>query len=268
MITIDGRRVEYIESGGDGPAVLFIPGSFSTPGAWTNMQKLLPQKLRFVGTSLCGYGSTEETRTLEDFGMEHLIQTIKAVVKEIGEPVHLVGHSFGGTVAFASALSGAFDVLSIATFEANPLTLIYERGHRQLFKATKGMAAEFETAFNKAEKDAASRIIDFWGGGGSFDAMPDSVQEYCRRTTFTNVLDWHTAFNFKAKMSDYAALSMPVLLARGAHANIQMIEITEALKACIPNNNSAVIQGASHSLITSHSRGCANLLTEFLKNNV
>lgn len=81
MITIDGRRVDYTESG-DRPAVLFIPGSFSTPAAWTNMQKLLPQSFRFIGTSLCGYGSTEETRSLEDFGIEHLIQTIEAVVKK------------------------------------------------------------------------------------------------------------------------------------------------------------------------------------------
>ena len=267
MINVDGRRVDYTESG-DGPAVLFIPGSFSTPAAWTNIRKLLPQTYRFVGTSLCGYGSTEETRSLEDFGMEHLIRNIEAVVKEIGEPVHLVGHSFGGTVALASALTRAFDVLSIATFEANPLALICERGHQQLFDATKGVAAEFEAAFNEGERDAPSRIIDFWGGCGAFDGMPDSVQEYCRKTSFTNVLDWHTAFNFIAKMSDYAALSVPVLLARGTHANIQMIEITEALKACIPNNNSAVIQGASHSLITSHSKGCASLLSEFLKINM
>ncbi|MBI09664.1 MAG: hypothetical protein CMM55_09065 [Rhodospirillaceae bacterium] len=130
------------------------------------------------------------------------------------------------------------------------------------------MAAEFEAAFNEGERDLPSRIIDFWGGCGSFDGMPDSVQEYCRKTSFTNVLDWHTAFNFNAKMSDYAALSVPVLLARGTHANIQMIEITESLKARIPNNNSAVIQGASHSLITSHSKGCASLLREFLKINM
>ncbi len=168
-------------------------------------------------------------------------------------------------MAFASALTRAFDVLSIATFEANPLALICERGHQQLFDATKGVAAEFEAAFNEGEGDAPSRIIDFLGGCGSFDAMPDSVQEFCRKTSFTNVLDWHTAFKLNARMSDYAALSVPVLLARGTHANIQMIEITESLKTCVPNNNSALIKGASHSLITSHSKECANLLSEFLK---
>ncbi len=82
MINVDGPRVDYTESG-DGPAVLFIPGSFSTPAAWTNIQKLLPQKFRCVGTSLCGYGSTEETRSLEDLGMEHLIRNMEEVVKRL-----------------------------------------------------------------------------------------------------------------------------------------------------------------------------------------
>jgi len=264
MITLNGRKIDFTEQG-DGPAVLFIPGSFSTPAAWAGIQTRLPQQYRFFGTSLCGYGSTEETRSLINFGIEHHVQNIEAVVQEIGEPVHLVGHSFGGTVALASALSGAFDVLSITTFEANPLTLIDERGHHELFDAVKEMSAEYETAVHMGEHDAASRIIDFWGGDGSFDAMPDGVKGYCRKTTFANVLDWHTAFSFEANMSDYGSLSMPVLLVRGGHANIQMIEITEALRTCLPNQHAIVIEGANHFLITSHPRACAQYLSMFLE---
>ena len=48
---------------------------------------------------------------------------VVAVAGKIGAPVHLVGHSFGGVVALATALAGAVEVLSIATFEANHPTL-------------------------------------------------------------------------------------------------------------------------------------------------
>lgn len=264
MISLNGRKIEYTEHG-KGPAVLFIPGSFSTPAAWIGMQRALPQQYRFISTSLCGYGSTDETRSTNNFGIGNLVRTIEAVGIEIGEPVHLVGHSFGGMVAFASALSGTLDVLSIATFEANPLTIIDERGHHQLFEATKKFSEEYEAACYAGEMDAVGRIIDFWGGEGSFASMPDTVQEYCRKTAFTNILDWHTGLSFTAKMSDYATLSMPVLLARGSHTNRQMLEITEALQACIPNQRSAVIKDANHFLITSHPKACADLLAEFLR---
>ena len=49
MLTVDGRGIDYHETG-KGPAVLFVPGSFSTLTAWRGMQKRLPQHYRFVGT--------------------------------------------------------------------------------------------------------------------------------------------------------------------------------------------------------------------------
>ena len=248
MITHNGRKIDYIEYG-QGPAILFIPGSFSTPAAWTAIQKLLPKDYRFISTSLCGYGTTEERRSIRNFRMDNQIEIIEAVVDKIGEPVHLVGHSFGGMVALASALS----------------TIIDSFQHHQLFEETKKIKEDYEAAFHAGEKDAVRIIIDFWGGEGSFAAMPEVVREYCRQTAFSNVLDWHTAFNFNAKIEDYASLSMPVLLVRGAHANKQMLAITEALQTSIPNPRSAVIDGSGHFLITSHPNACAGLLAEFLR---
>jgi pimeloyl-ACP methyl ester carboxylesterase len=43
----DERIIDFQDSdpGGDGPVVLFVPGSFSTPAAWRPIQKLMPQRL-------------------------------------------------------------------------------------------------------------------------------------------------------------------------------------------------------------------------------
>ena len=263
MITHKGKKIDYIEYG-EGPAILFIPGSFSTPSAWSAVQRSMPPYYRFISTSLCGYGSTEELRSTDNYGMNNLIDIIEAVVEKIGQPVHLVGHSFGGMVALASALSDRFEILSISTFEANPITLIDTYRHRYLFEETIKIKDEFEAAFNAQNKDAARIIIDFWGGNGSFDSMPNSVQQYCRQTAYNNVLDWYTALSFRAKADDYAKLSMPVLLVRGAHANTQMVQITKTLQACIPNQSSVIIRDSAHFLITSHAAECAQILADFL----
>jgi pimeloyl-ACP methyl ester carboxylesterase len=262
-LNIDGRRIDYQESG-EGAAILFVPGSFSTPAAWTGLQKGLPQDYRFVSTSLCGYGATDETRSLDDLGIEHEVRVVAAVAERVGEPVHLVGHSFGATVALAAALAGNVEVRSLTTFEANPVPLVRERGRADLFEAVQQMSAGFEAAHNAGERDAAGRIIDYWGHDGAFAAMPEAVQEYCRATTFANVLDWRTDYSFDAPMSEYGELSMPVLLARGGLANPVMVEITDALQASMPNARAAVVDGAGHFLISSHARDCAQLLTEFL----
>lgn len=262
-LNIEGRRIDYQETGA-GPAILFVPGSYSTPAAWTGLQKGLPQDYRLVSTSLCGYGATDETRNLDDPGIEHEVRVVQAVAQQAGAPVHLVGHSFGATVALAVALAGSVEVLSLTTFEANPVPLVRERGRADLFESVQRMSTDFEMAHNAGERDAAGRIIDFWGNEGAFAAMPDGVKDYCRAKTFANVLDWRTAYSFDAPMSDYANLTIPVLLVRGALANPVMIEITNALQASLPNARSAVVDGAGHFLISSHARECANILAEFL----
>ena len=263
MLTVDGHNIDYQESGA-GPVVLFVPGSFSTPAAWGGMQKRLPQDYRLIATSICGYGGTEDTRSLGDYDMAHEVRMVEAVARHVGAPIHLAGHSFGATIALATALVGAVEVLSIATFEANPLALIRHRGRDDLFEATREMSTAFEQAYDDGERDAAGRIIDFWGGAGSFAAMPEPVQEYCRATTFANVLDWRTAFAFEAAMADYATLAMPTLIVRGGLANPAMVEISEGLAAALPNARAAVVEGASHFLITSHAADCAQLLADFL----
>lgn len=266
MIEPSGHAVEIRESG-EGIPILFVPGSYSTSVAWRALQSCLPAGYRFIGTSLCGYGETRETRSFGDLGIEHEAAVVETVAGRIGVPVHLVGHSFGGTVALAAALRGHIDVLSLTTFEANPLNLMRERGDLDLYASVRQMSDAFEHAQAYGERDAAGRIIDFWGGDGSFSGLPDAVQDYCRQTVQANVLDWHTAFGFELTRAHLARLDIPVLLVRGALANPAMVLITEALNDGLPNARMDVVAGASHFLISTHARECANLLSGFLAAN-
>ena len=261
---VEKTQVDYQESG-DGPVVVFVPGSFSTPAAWRPVMKLLPPGYRMVATALCGYGDTAETRSAADHDITHEVRVIEEVVARAGGgPVHLVGHSFGGTVAFAAALPGNIDLRSIATFEANPLGLMRHSTRPELFAATQDMSRAYEAAHEAGEVDAPRRIIDFWGSDGSFDALPDIVQEYCRQTAYGNVLDWHSAFGFDTVPQDYAALDVPVLLVRGALANPVIVAITDVLGRAIKNVQLKTVDGAGHFLISSHPADCAAHLAAFL----
>jgi pimeloyl-ACP methyl ester carboxylesterase len=71
---------------------------------------------------------------------------VQELVRHIGQPVHLVGHSFGGTVALAAALSRTVDIASLSLFEANPIPLIREPGGGKLYDETLRMSQAFEAA--------------------------------------------------------------------------------------------------------------------------
>lgn len=263
MIKVNERHIDLVTSGA-GPDILFVPGSFSTPAAWQSIQKHLPQRYRFLGTSLCGYGETTETRTLCDNSINHEIEILSQITASIQKPVHLVGHSFGGLVCFAAILMGKLKVKSLTTFEANPITLLEEKNVLQ-FRKTRKVSEKFERQYFLGEKDAVKTIIDFWGGRGSFSSMPKVVQEYCRSTGFANVLDWRTALSFKTSSDDFKNWKIPCLIVRGEHANHEMIEITDVLSKSIPDSKISVVTGANHFLISSHPAKCANLLANFLQ---
>jgi pimeloyl-ACP methyl ester carboxylesterase len=263
---IDTRTpgIECVESG-SGEPVIFIPGSYSTSAAWRPMQKLLSPRRRYIATSLCGYGQTDETRTLGDAAITHEVRVVQQVAACAAGPVHLVGHSFGATVALACAISGAVEVASLALFEANPMALLRGGPHQALFDESWRMERAFEAAVHEGERDAPARIIDFWGGLGAFAAMPHAVQMYCRSTAHVNVLDWRGGFGFDVSPADCAALQVPVLLVRGELGNGAMVGITEVLAAHLPRVEPVVVAGASHFLITTHAGVCAGLLDAFLQ---
>lgn len=256
------RSIDCVESG-TGPAVLFLPGSYSTTAAWRQVQRHLSPGYRLVTTSLNGYGGTTDTRTLQDCDIRHEVQVVQELVRHLGQPVHLVGHSFGGTVALAAALSHTVDIASLSLFEANPIPLIREHGGGRLYDETLRMSQAFEAAVNAGEQDAPARIIDFWGGPGVFAAMPDAVKAYCRETATVNVLDWRSVTS-EITTRDCAGLDIPVLLVRGSEANPAMVAITDTLRDCLPDVRHFAVEGAGHFLITSHAPRCAELLSAFL----
>lgn len=263
MLTADGRVIDYRDEG-VGPAVLFVPGSFSTTAAWRPIQQALPPRYRMTGISLCGYGATDERRSAADAAIAHEVDLVAEAARHVGGPVHLVGHSFGGTVALAAALSGRVDVASVATFEANPLCLVREAGHPALFDEIRDMSRAYAAEVAAGMPDAAARIIDFWGGEGTFAAMPAAVQDYCRATAPANALDWESDFGFAATAADYASLPIPVLLVRGGRTIPAMTVMTDTLAAALPDTDTAVVEGAGHFLISSHAADCAQLLGDFL----
>lgn len=263
LIEAGGRTIDITDTG-EGPPLLFIPGSYSSVSAWRPMQRLLRPGFRLVTTSICGYGRSSDPRSLQDPGMHHEVQLVEALARHVGEPVHLIGHSFGATVALAAALARTMPVASMCFFEANPINIV--RGHAggELHARTLRMSQEFETAVFEGEPDAASRIIDFWGGAGVFAGMPDAVKAYCRATAPVNVLDWRCVFGFDITPQDCTSVDMPVMLVRGELANDAMKAITGVLRDALPSSRTAIVDGAGHFLISSHPADCVRLLESFL----
>jgi pimeloyl-ACP methyl ester carboxylesterase len=89
-----------------GAAVLLLHGWPQTAGAWREvMPPLARGGLRVVAPTLRGYAPSARPTRVSAYGIEHLVADALAMIELAGggEPVHVVGHDWGGAVAWVLA---------------------------------------------------------------------------------------------------------------------------------------------------------------------
>nr|HAQ92196.1 alpha/beta hydrolase [Afipia sp.] len=158
---------DYDETG-DGPSIVFVPGSCSTGAAWRPVISALNGRFRCITTSLLGYGGTKERRTARNPSIAHEAELIEAVIRRAGGPVHLVGHSFGGLASLAVALRARVPLQSLTIMEAPAVNILREIGEYRHYRTFREMSDAYFAAFRGGDKEAISSMIDFYGGNGTF----------------------------------------------------------------------------------------------------
>ncbi len=88
--------------------------------------------------------------------------------------MHLVGHSYGGAVAWRFALRDPSRVKSLTLFEPVTIWLVKHHPETAPLKALARLTASDVDAGLLVQ--AARRFIDFWSGAGAFAALPADRQ--------------------------------------------------------------------------------------------
>src|SRR4029453_14302430 len=133
---------------------------------------------RRVEKRLVRYGGTEERRTPDDVSIEREVDVIEAVIQRTNSAVHLVGHSYGGMVCLATALRDQTRIASLTLIEATPFNLLRRSGDLGLYEQLRTMRDPYSRSYGNGEGLAARSVIDFYGGDGSFDALPGRTRDY------------------------------------------------------------------------------------------
>lgn len=259
--------IDYAETG-DGPTVVFVPGSCSTGAAWKPVISAWGPGARFVTTSLPGYGGTRERRSEADTAMAHVAGAVEAVIRKAGGPVHLVGHSFGGLAALAVALSGRVPLASLCVIEPPGVGVLASYNDAPELEMFRQMLSGYQRAVASGQRDAVAHMIDFYGGDGTFASWPERARDYAMQTTPVNLLDWKTAHGFALTQDDLARIDVPVLLLCGSDTPLAMHRIVARLSAAIPGAEANVIDGAAHFMIATHAAEVAALVRRHVSRTI
>ena len=102
---VNGVRLHYVAAG-QGPLILFLHGF---PEFWYEWKKQLPEFGKdhlAVAPDMRGYNLSAKPEPLDQYRMKHLVEDVRALAEHLGHKKFvLVGHDWGGAVAWAFALA-------------------------------------------------------------------------------------------------------------------------------------------------------------------
>jgi pimeloyl-ACP methyl ester carboxylesterase len=102
-LRVNGVRLHCVLEG-KGPLVLLLHGFPQSSYAWRKQVPALAGRFRVVAPDLRGYADSDKPPGVSDYRMPVLVDDIVGVIEQLGEErAHIVGHDWGGAIAWATA---------------------------------------------------------------------------------------------------------------------------------------------------------------------
>jgi len=95
----------HLSESGQGPPVIFVHGLDSDSSVWGPAAELLTSDHRCVMVDLPGHGQSPCPDDPEPYRREAVLADLDAIIDKLDDPVVLVGHSLGGYLGMAHAIT-------------------------------------------------------------------------------------------------------------------------------------------------------------------
>lgn len=242
---VDEREVSY-EDYGVGPVVLLIHGSPGNGKAWQRVGERLADRFRIVAPDLPGHGATTPQPAGAVPDVAHAATLIEALIRAVGAPAVLAGHSYGGVVALAIALRGHVTLGALALLEPVAVSMLRIAGDREGYESTKAVFDAYIAGVEGGEPHTVRTMVDFWFGAGAFDRMPEPLKVSMVRQAAVNVRDVRAAFREDYSPAACRRLRMPVTTLVGGRSPAVTHKIAQAIAAHVPKGSHA--EAVAHAL--------------------
>lgn len=245
---------------GEGPPVLLVPGYTGTKEDFAPVLPLLAAGgLQLVAMDLPGQFETPGPDHLEAYTPDALADVVLAVATELGEPPHLVGHSYGGLVCRAAAIADPGAVRSLVLLDSGPASIGGDRRERMAalepLLAAGGLAAVYDALEMIASADPG------------WVALPAEHRAFLRRRflagSAAGLRGMGDALRAEPDRTEaLRATGVPLLVAYGEHDDAWPPAVQAEMAARL-GAPTAVVPGAIHSPAVQQPAATARALLDF-----
>lgn len=273
FIQVNGIRMHYATEG-EGPLLLLLHGFPETWYSWRHQIPALAKQFKVVAPDLRGYGETDKPEKISDYLPEVLANDIAGLIRGLGyEKAHIVGHDWGGGVAWQTALRHpeVVDRLSILNC---PHPALFARALRNNFDQMKKSWYVFffqlpylpEFLFKLNSHKILKKLFRF--SDRPFKEEDAAVYEQ----SITKPGSFHAALNYyRAALkspSPHKQISSPTLLIWGEKDIALGKELTYGMEPLFSGSfHIEYIPNCSHWVQEEQPEKVNRLLTEFLKSS-
>lgn len=176
-------------------------------------------------------------------------QSTDAARDQLTGPMHVIGHSFGATVALRLAVEQPDLLRSLTLIEPVFFAAAIADAPDRM-AAHEVEAAPYFDALAQGDHPLAARLFNrFWGDGTRWDDMPDSTRRYLAERVHLVPQQAEAIVNDSAgimRPGGLAQVQMPALLIQGDQTADICDAINASLAARLPDARRAWIAGAGH----------------------
>ena len=238
-----GREVNVLRTGPD-PQTLLLHCTLARSEALLPLAKALPGDA--VLMDLLGHGRSQDWDGQGDYQTANM--TAAADLHD--GPLHVIGHSFGATVALRMALDHPDKVSRLTLIEPVYFALATDPA------ACADHVARFDpinSAYNAGDLDTAARLFHGDWGGGAWDDMPDHTRAgIARRMPLIMAGSPAIQDDLHGVAHRLSQIEIPVTLIRGESSPPIIPAIHAAIRAALPQARDHVVAGAGHMVPMTH----------------
>ncbi|MDN3669392.1 alpha/beta hydrolase [Echinicola jeungdonensis] len=276
---VNGYNFKVVDQGSGDP-VVFVHGSISDWRTWKRPLETFGQSYHAIAYSRRFHWPNEEIPEGADYSFLQHVEDLHEILKSLGKPVHLIGHSYGALVSLFLAIKAPDLLKTLVLMEPPALTLFVSNTPKPL-EILKLLFSRPKTAFAliqfgakgwKPAKKAAknndfNRAIEIFGtavlGEEAYLNMPPTRKEQVKDNFFRAEF---TGSGFPPLDEEKVkGIQVPTLLLTGAKTRPFFLVLTDRLEELIPNTTRIKIANASHNIHEDNPKDFEQVVLAFLE---
>ena len=203
------REMKGADVAPDATPVLAIHSGGLTSRQWRRLAEALAPTRPVILPDLIGYGKSSRWPDGKPFSFRTDLAMVRALVDQIGRPVHIVGHSYGGLLGLLLAVDDKTVARSLSIFEPVTFGFVDETidADGELARMRTISAAEGEGG--KVSDTWLESFVDWWNGSGAWKGMNDETKNAFREVSWKLINEVRSLSADTTSLASYASITAP-----------------------------------------------------------